>query len=497
MTRLVVVPILLAWLAMAPTVRAQDAAEDRDAAIFGGDEPVEDATPAAPPPGGADRESSRRDDALFGGDDGGDGAEPGLIRDTLGLAGRLEELDDLLQIGGQLWLRLDWYPRRRGEAGDWRLSSPNLLDLYLDVRPNDRIRAYAQGRLTHQFGDPGADPVSGTPHSDTAVALDQLWLKFDIGRYVFVTAGRQPVRWGVGRLWNPTDFLNQDFKDPLAVFDARLGRSLVKIHVPVESLNWNFYAVADIEGVGAIDEIGLALRAEMLFGATELTASFATRKEQPYKLGTSLSTAISVIDLSIEAALLHDVRTPYWTGAFDLDTGTLPTEVDRSDEWFARAVANAEIGIGYGDDDALYLGAEYAYNGLGYDDGDLYTWFFARQAFAAVQGESVAADFVPFYTGKHYAAVYLFLPAPGRLDDASFNLTTVGNLSDLSLVSRLDFRIRLLTYLDLNAYAAVHYGKRGEFRMSFDALEGDDIQQLEDGLYSALFDLGLGLRVAL
>jgi hypothetical protein len=35
--------------------------------------------------------------------------------------------------------------------------------------------------------------------------LDQMWIRFDILETVFVTAGKQHVRWGTGRFWQPTD----------------------------------------------------------------------------------------------------------------------------------------------------------------------------------------------------------------------------------------------------------------------------------------------------
>ena len=476
---------LLAVALAAPPVGAWEppaqAERDRDDAVFGGDD-----EPAA----------AGRDDAIFGGEepggdagDGGDGGG-GLLRSTLELMTRLDEVDDLLQIGGQLWLRLDWYTREEGKASSFPLVSPNLLDLYLDVRPNDRIRGYVQGRLSHDLtaGPQSQDPYTGQPREPTRVALDQLWVKLDIERWVFVTAGRQPLRWGTGRLWNPTDFLNRSFKDPLAVFDERLGLSLVKVHVPIESLGWNLYAIADLEGADAVDKVGVALRAEMLFDTTELALAFAYRKDEPWRVGASISTSVSLLDLRAEVALLNDVRTLRWFGDFDLETFAFPEGRDQSDKWHVRAMGGAEIGLHYGDDDALYLGAEYAYNSLGYDDGDLNLWLLFQ------------GDFVPFYTGRHYAAAYLYLPSPGRWDEASFNLTGIGNLSDLSFTARLDFRVRTLTFLDFNAYAALHFGKAGgEFRLAADLPAVPGVEGLESGLSIAppLLDLGVGLRVRL
>ena len=92
------------------------------------------------------------------------------------------------------------------------------------MRPNDRVRGFALARTA--YNAIAVDPSKGLPPEvarslglvplpTTAVALDQLWVNFDLARTVFVTAGRQHVKWGVGRFWNPTDFLHRAPRDPL------------------------------------------------------------------------------------------------------------------------------------------------------------------------------------------------------------------------------------------------------------------------------------------
>ena len=62
-----------------------------------------------------------------------------------------------------------------------------------------------------------------------------MWIRFDIAQRVFVTAGKQHVRWGTGRFWQPTDYLHLLKRNPLDVFDARQGTSMLKLHVPWEA----------------------------------------------------------------------------------------------------------------------------------------------------------------------------------------------------------------------------------------------------------------------
>jgi hypothetical protein len=74
-------------------------------------------------------------------------------------------------------------------------------------------------------------------------------------------------------------------------------------------------------------------------------------------------------------------------------------------------------------------------------------------------------------------------------------LSNLANLSDRSLITRLDYLTRVLSYLFVEAFADVHYGHRGgEFRLGFDSA-----QQLGDQVIPAIptptFDLGLGVRI--
>jgi len=407
---------------------------------------------------------------------------------ALEISDRLAEADNSLAIGGMLYQRLDWTARSEGYPETFPWSTPALVDLYLDARPNDRLRAFVKGRLSHNFTARGDETdFNGDPVAPTRVFLDQLWLKWDLLRTVFVTVGQQPLRWGSGRFWNPTDFLNRSFKDPLAVFDERLGVTLLKFHLPLEALGWNLYAIADLGGARTPEDVSAAFRGEFLFQTTELALSAAVGKDEPLRLGADLTTGLGPVDLHLESALLHGVRAPVYEGDLDLASAVFPTEVDMSDAWVFRLSAGAELGINISDEDALYLGVEYFYNGLGYGDAALYPWLIAQGAFT------------PFYLGRHYLAGYAMLPAPGRWDDLSVTLSALSNLSDRSVVTRLDFSLQVVTSLRFNVYVSGHFGEEGEFRFGLDLPPLPMVPGLEDGLRVAppLLDLGMGLTVAI
>src|SRR6266545_589296 len=187
---------------------------------------------------------------IAGTERGGPGAlerEPGAEGRLLGSLARTE---DPLKIGGLLYLRSNLSSREHTPPSQWALTVPTLTDVYLDVRPTDRVRGFVLGRM---FFDPtlsasstGVLP-STSPPPNPQVLLDQIWLSFDVAKTAFLTLGRQHVKWGVGRFWNPTDYLHAVRRDPLAVFDERTGTTMLRVHVPWEKRGWNLYGVAIAE----------------------------------------------------------------------------------------------------------------------------------------------------------------------------------------------------------------------------------------------------------
>ena len=381
------------------------------------------------------------------------------------LAERLGLRDDTLQIGGVVWLRAQYNALSEGDFLDFALVSPNLLDLYLDARPNERLRFFTQGRLNF---DPtieeGAVSAFGTPLERTSVQLDQIWIKFDVAQAVYLTVGKQRIRWGSSRLWNPTDFLNLQRLDPLAFFDQRLGVTLVKAHVPIEALGWNFYGIANLESATNPSEVGGAVRAEVVLGPAELALSFAARKNNPDRYGIDVSAGVWELDVRAELAILHGVTTPFFRapgdGPREISFSDDRDEeqggaVQRADDLIPQLVIGAEWAARYGDDDVVILGFEYFFNDAGYADETFYPDLV------------LAGVFTPLYVGRHYLGLSVILAGPGTWDDVSFTWSSIANVSDLSAVARLDVAWNVLTYLSVRAFLSVHAGD-GELRFALD-----------------------------
>ncbi len=434
--------------------------------------------------------------------------------------------EDPLKIGGQIYLRALTQWQEGVPPSDWTLSAPALVDGYFDVRPNDRVRGFLLARLQYDLaraqtqgnvaappaGAPGTASASGTVLPTNALALqtqnprvllDQLWINFDVQRVAFVTAGKQHVKWGVGHFWNPTDFLHPVRRDPLAVFDARTGQTMLKLHVPWEKRGWNLYGMAvfdESQPVGQLGNVGGGARAEVVFGTAELGIDGLVQRNRDARLGLDFSAGVWDLDVYGEAALRNGSDVPLWRPRAQPATppSSPPALRDFYETYLPGFAPQVVGGVSwswkYSDEDTLTLGAEYFYNGAGYADETLYPIALAGQV---LENQTF---FVPFYLGKHYAGAYLLLPKPGSWNDTTFTLSTIGNLSDRTFVTRFDYSVLLLTYLTLEAYVAGHYGRLGgEFRLALDVPQVT-VNGTPTGPFhvpAPILDVGVALRVNL
>jgi hypothetical protein len=345
-----------------------------------------------------------------------------------------------------------------------------------------------------------------------------MWLRFDIKHTVFVTAGRQHVRWGTARFWTPTDFLHIQHRNPLDVFDARTGTTMIKLHVPWEARGWNFYAYGLTEGADATptaSAVAGAARAEMVWDAAELGLGALAQRGHKPKLAADLSAGIWDLDFYGEVGLrfAQDIDRVRFDSCLDPSTLTLGTQpsgtIDQTAlaQYFGPAVdklypvapgsgvkpqatGGVSYSIKYAANDVFTMGAEYFYNGLGYSDTAVYPGLILPHS------QSLREPATFFYLGRHYAAVYASAPAPYSWDNTTFTLSNLANLSDHSGITRFDYSFILLTHLRFEAFTAVHWGNNhGEFRFGSDAMNlgGLPIPSRSP----ALFDFGVGLRASI
>ncbi|HEY8208995.1 MAG TPA: hypothetical protein VIG99_16000 [Myxococcaceae bacterium] len=505
------------WLALLPALALAQRPDEGD--LFGAPQEATDAGTPAPDAGAPSTQGEESKPPADNRD--ADALTEGSIKDAFAHG---EAVEDPLKIGLRFYLQAGFAGGYGKDVRDSRFSSPTLVDAYFDGRPNDRIRGMVVGRLSFDASAP-----SGTTRSTALrinpvdlssalilaetynpnVQLDQAWLNFDIEHHVFLTIGRQHVKWGTGRVWNPTDYLTPVRRDPLAFIDTRLGTSMVKVHVPWEAAAANFYGygLLDVDGpASAFRQIGGAARAEFVVLKTaEVGLGALAQKGHQPRFALDVSTPLGPVDVYGEVAFKHGNDDPPRVRQCGMACGehevvistpavpplpplSVPTgyEAYYPEGWIPAATAGLEWTFAYAENKTATVGLEYFYNSNGYTDPAIYPALL------------LTGELSPFYMGKHYAALYATLFGPGSWDKASFFLFNLANLSDRSFVTRLNFTLQVLTYLTFEAFGAVHYGNpNGAFRLQMQVEPVPILLPNGLSLPAALWDAGVGLRVSL
>ena len=301
---------------------------------------------------------------------------------------------------------------------------------------------------------PPASRPSAT-RAGPATLLDQMWIRFDILDHVFVTAGKQHVHWGTGRFWQPTDYLHQQKRNPLDVFDARPGTTMLKLNVPWEEKGWNFYGFAGRRGsqrrhaddrrtwpapsASRRSSPASSSAPTPICGAGRGRATASTSRRASR---TSTSTPTSP---SARAATSCTSSPP---------SGRCPPASTRSPATRRRSVGGINYSRKYNDNDAWTVGVEYFYNHPGYDNASAYPALL-RAAF--LHGDPSAFPF--FYLGRHYGgASTLTLPGALLLELHDLHPVDAGEPLRQVLHHPVDYSVTVLTHLSVEAFAGVHYG---------------------------------------
>ncbi len=520
-------------LFVAALVPALALAQDRpsEADLFGSDAPTADAGTS---PGGRDEAS------MFGGEgsltetlSSTGAADAGSDRDSQQLgAGPVtskfdtaEAVSDPLKIGGNLLMNAQGYFQETRPFAKGAFSAPMILDVYLDGRPNDRLRAYAVGRLqfdpTRPTGDgssttttttgttstPSLVGLTGATRANPSVFLDQLWLRFDIARKVYFTVGRQKVRWGVSRIWYPTDFLNSQPRDALNPFDVRLGVNMVKVHVPVESLGWNFYAYGLLDAVNLtssgvkLEQLGGALRGEFVLGPAEIGIGGVWQDGRTGRYAVDVSSSLGPFDVFAEAAFRDASDFLLFRYPSDLTQDNFLSRLNQIEAYRPKGVmvqvsGGATFQFNYTDKNFAILGVEYFYNPAGYDDPRGYQ---VKTFAPALLNQKVdPIQNVALYGGKHNVALTLASPGIPGADWITVSLSNIVIINDPAGLTRLDVIFRVLNFLTVQAFGSVFYGQTGgQLRFTLTPSAINDIAQLSelgspgsgDGVRSSLSSL--------
>ncbi len=406
----------------------------------------------------------------------------------LGVASeQVEKKEPLFQMGGLFFSRIESAFYEKVSLKKNVLVFPQMLDVFVDVRAHPRVRAFARGRVKYNPASSASLGFNaGFATAQNGVFLDQLWLKYDVWDTVFLTVGRQAVRFGAARFWNPTDTVNPARRNPWAVFDDRTGADVVKAQIPLPALGTTLYALVSPGVDGFLGSLGGVLRAEVLMKHMEWAFTASYHQNQPIRVGVDASGSWGPVDFWMEHALLYKDPQPFYTGSLDVKTFQEPQPHDRSSVWLSQSVWGLETGFKYNDQDAVRVGVEYFWNRRGYASSDLYPYLLYQNAFH------------PLFMGKHYVAGYVFLDKPFVFNNSSWTFSALGNASDRSWLTRFDLKTEWFQRVVGNFFVAYHGGGNGELHYQLHLPPVAFVQGLEKGVdvFAVSFEAGLGLRVS-
>lgn len=329
------------------------------------------------------------------------------------------DIVDKLAVGGNLKIQWNAAAARTDRLSDTTTTFSPQASLYFDLKEND-TRTFLRIRW-----------------ENSPVEVEELKMQFNLGDCTYWTLGRQKIKFGSGKFWNPTDFLNSETRDPFASIDERLGKDLLKAHLPIDQAN--IYAVIPFESTETLGEAKGYLRGEIVVGAAEFALSWYGKRSDGANFGADLSLGLGRFDLHSAIAIQKE-----------------SDETLKIDEhWFVQAVGGASLEVGYGDNNSFTLTGEYFYNDKGYADNNNY------------QPALIAGSHQLFSLAKQYVMGSLFLPKPLQWDEGNVTWFLINNLNDGSMHTRAQISFSLAERLTMEAFAGWFDGTSGsEMRLA-------------------------------
>jgi hypothetical protein len=364
----------------------------------------------------------------------------------------------------------------------FQFSSSSLNQLQTGIalgfiaRPDTDISITGQVRTYYPFTQQITALTSATyiplttvvTTSSTFTAADitiwSLYSKFTYGDSLFLTFGKQPIKWGTGYFFSPADdvFAQSavDVTDPTA---EREGPLALKVQYPIPGTMDNLYfftampasnnptTVANMKP----SDVAVAAKAEFLFGNTEVAAAGfyqGSVRPQAILMATTGTNNFNFFGEGV-AAFADPSADPY----LQKSSGGVYSTADRA----ADTLYSGTVGMMYSNQDWNFtFVTQYLYNGMGYDSitlGDLYPAVLA----GALSYSDVVSNFAGLgKIGKHYGVMFaswteLFNT---KLD---VSILALANFSDGSGYINPTITLTTLTYVKISGGVSVSWGAPG------------------------------------
>jgi hypothetical protein len=237
-----------------------------------------------------------------------------------------------------------------------------------------------------------------------------------------------------------------------------LGINAVKVHVPIESLGWNFYGFGLLDNNGpasTFGQLGGALRAEVLLGPAEVSVSGAWVAGRRPRYAIDASAPVGPVDIYAEVSFRDGRDFTQFRERDEAIDGPGLSPIDLPSYRLSGIQVPTTAGISYSfnytDSTTLVMGVEYFYNPAG-----------ASKPIFHIPAV-LTGTFSPFYAGVHYVGAFVLAPGLPGAPWISLSVNNLVNASDPSGILRGDAFFRVMSFLQIEVFASVNYGL-GEFR---------------------------------
>ncbi len=314
--------------------------------------------------------------------------------------------------------------------------------LFLDARPSDHLRVFGKTTISYPFDD--------------VFHVDELFSDFTWNEMLFFRGGKHTINWGIGRLFSPADLLNVTEIDPENPEAEREGPVSLKIQWPWDAHNLYLYFIAN--SVEAWDEIGIAGKAELVFGSMELGIGALYLKNTAPSGMLTVSVPFWDIDFLGEAVVRYGSDRTFVEESESAPLGVLAVTYD--DKLFYHATVGLSFIYPFDEvDSSISFMGQYLYNGEGYDDpGTLQGNTEEVEALFLAKEISLADLRKP---GKHYAAANA---GWNGIFGSDFTLQAfwIHNFSDMSGYVSPTLSVSLFDGMSLSLQTPYQYGEAGD-----------------------------------
>ena len=349
------------------------------------------------------------------------------------------------------WSWMDGYPDSWNSfiEPDSRTFIPDLSGtLFFNARPNSDFRAYGKFKTSYPF-------KQGSIEDGKPIEVFELFSDFNWNETLFFRAGKQTINWGKGYYFSPADVVNLERVDPTDPDKELEGPVSAKLHYPVGVHNVYFYAVGN-EAVQEPRDIAVAPKAEVLFGTIETTIGAFFQREKAPKGILMFSYPYSDFDFFGEGVISYGTDKTFVQEDTSLSAQPYGITTYSEEE---KLFYQGTLGFRYSHSDYdIYIGGQYYYNGLGYDNSELLSN--AMMLYGTDTGIEPAlssGDLAQW--GKHYATADISYTG---LFDGDITLSTqwLGNLSDSSGIVIPSVSYRFIDYASAKIGTQILYGEK-------------------------------------